>query len=142
MPVSAVTDATFEREVLASELPVLIDLYADWCAPCKQVAPIIEQLSGEQKVVAIGETGLDRYWDYAPFELQQDYFSRHIELARRRQLPFVVHCRDAEADVIAQLRAFYENRANHPAMVRYQGRPVIFFWRAATFDNATWDFIR
>lgn len=45
-------------------------------------------------------------------------------------------------DVIAQLRAFYENRANHPAMVRYQGRPVIFFWRAATFDNGTWDFIR
>lgn len=47
MPVSAVTDATFEREVLASQLPVLIDLYADWCAPCKQVAPIIEQLSVE-----------------------------------------------------------------------------------------------
>jgi hypothetical protein len=45
-------------------------------------------------------------------------------------------------DVIAQLRAFYENRANHPAMVRYQGRPVIFFWRAATFDTGTWDFIR
>ncbi len=45
-------------------------------------------------------------------------------------------------DVIAQLRAFYENRANHPAMVRYQGRPVIFFWRASTFDNGTWDFIR
>ncbi len=45
-------------------------------------------------------------------------------------------------DVIAQLKAFYENRANHPAMVRYQGRPVIFFWRAASFDNATWDFIR
>src|SRR6266542_1382656 len=45
-------------------------------------------------------------------------------------------------DVIAQLRAFYENRANHPAMVRYQGRPVIFFWRAGAFDNGTWSFIR
>src|SRR5215216_3596244 len=45
-------------------------------------------------------------------------------------------------DVIAQLRAFYENRANHPALVRYQGRPVIFFWRAGSFDNGTWDFIR
>jgi len=45
-------------------------------------------------------------------------------------------------DVVSQLRAFYESRANHPAMVRYQGRPVIFFWRAGTFDNATWANIR
>jgi hypothetical protein len=45
-------------------------------------------------------------------------------------------------DVIAQLKAFYALRINHPALVRYQGRPVIFFWRAATFDNAVWDDIR
>jgi TatD DNase family protein len=65
---------------------------------------VIEQLAREPKVVAIGETGLDRYWDYAPLELQQDYFTRHVELARRLDLPFVVHCRDAEAEVVAQLR--------------------------------------
>lgn len=47
MPVKAVTDATFEQEVLRSELPVLIDLYADWCQPCKQLAPIMEQVSNE-----------------------------------------------------------------------------------------------
>jgi len=45
-------------------------------------------------------------------------------------------------DVVAQLRAFNENRANHPAMVKYQGKPVIFFWRASTFDNGTWSAIR
>lgn len=65
---------------------------------------IIEQLAREPQVVAIGETGLDRYWDYAPLELQQDYFTRHIGLARSLNLPFVVHCRDAEAEVVAQLR--------------------------------------
>jgi TatD DNase family protein len=65
---------------------------------------IIEELAVQPKVVAIGETGLDRYWDYAPIELQREYFSRHIELARRLGRPFVVHCRDAEADVIALLR--------------------------------------
>ena len=64
----------------------------------------IEQLAGEQKVVGIGETGLDRYWDFAPLELQADYFDRHIDLARTKELPFVVHCRDAEADVVAQLQ--------------------------------------
>jgi hypothetical protein len=45
-------------------------------------------------------------------------------------------------DTIAQLQAFYENRINHPAMVRYGDRPVIFFWRASTYDNGTWNFIR
>jgi hypothetical protein len=45
-------------------------------------------------------------------------------------------------DVVAQLHAFNEQRANHPAMVKYQGRPVIFFWRASTFDNGTWSAIR
>jgi hypothetical protein len=45
-------------------------------------------------------------------------------------------------DVVAQLRAFYDNRSSHPAIVRYQGRPVIFFWRASTFDNGTWSAIR
>src|SRR5690606_34477659 len=42
-----VTDATFEQEVLRSELPVLVDLYADWCEPCKMMAPILEELSVE-----------------------------------------------------------------------------------------------
>jgi len=45
-------------------------------------------------------------------------------------------------DVVAQLKAFYDKRINHPALVRYQGRPVIFFWRAATYDNGTWNSIR
>ena len=45
-------------------------------------------------------------------------------------------------DVIAQLSAFYSTRINHPALVRYQGRPVLFFWQASKFDNATWDVIR
>jgi hypothetical protein len=45
-------------------------------------------------------------------------------------------------DVVAQLRTFYDKRINHPALVRYQGRPVLFFWRASTFDNTTWNAIR
>lgn len=57
-------------------------------------------------VVAVGESGLDRYWDRAPFPLQEDYFNRHLALARRLNVPIVIHCREAEADVLRVLRAF------------------------------------
>jgi TatD DNase family protein len=73
-----------------------------------QAAPgdweIIEGLATQPKVVAIGETGLDRYWDHAPFEMQVEFFDKHLELARRLNLPFIVHCREAEAEVVAQLK--------------------------------------
>ena len=45
--VVAVTDATFAADVLKSDKPVLVDYWADWCTPCKQIAPIIEELDRE-----------------------------------------------------------------------------------------------
>ena len=62
----------------------------------------------EPRVVAIGETGLDRYWDRTPFDVQEDYFARHIALARRLGKPFVIHCREAEPDVVRMLRGEFE----------------------------------
>lgn len=54
----------------------------------------IARLADHPRVVAIGETGLDHYWDFAPLELQETYFRRHLELALQKQLPFVVHMRE------------------------------------------------
>jgi TatD DNase family protein len=65
----------------------------------------IEDLARHPRVVGIGETGLDKYWDTAPIELQREFFVRHIELSRAIRKPFVVHCRDAEADVLDVLRS-------------------------------------
>lgn len=60
--------------------------------------------SGPSKIVALGETGLDRYWDHSPFELQQDYFDRHLRLSQRIGTPFIVHMRDCEEDILVMLR--------------------------------------
>jgi TatD DNase family protein len=62
------------------------------------------KLVNSPKVVAIGESGLDRHWNYSPFDVQQDYFDRHLRLAQERDLPFVVHTRESDADVLVMLR--------------------------------------
>lgn len=57
------------------------------------------------KVVAIGETGVDTYRDYAPIENQRALFTAHVQLARASGLPLVIHCREAFSDVFAILDA-------------------------------------
>jgi TatD DNase family protein len=68
----------------------------------------VVSLAERSRVVALGETGLDRYWDHTPFPQQEDYFARHLELARRLGWGVVIHCRDAEADVVRMLRADHD----------------------------------
>jgi len=60
MTVLPVTDATFESQVLTSKLPVLLDLYADWCQPCKLIAPLVEKLAEEhQGKLLVGKVNVD-----------------------------------------------------------------------------------
>ena len=60
----------------------------------------LERLLHHPKVVAVGETGLDYYWDRTEPALQQEHFRRHIELAKTVGKPLVIHDRDAHADVL------------------------------------------
>lgn len=60
------TDENFNEEVLSSNIPVLVDFYADWCGPCKMLAPVIETLATElEGKVKIGKLNVDNAPDTA-----------------------------------------------------------------------------
>ncbi|KOS70366.1 hydrolase TatD [Lysinibacillus contaminans] len=64
----------------------------------------IEGLTVHPKIVGIGETGLDYYWDKSPKDVQQELFRKQIHLAQKVNLPIIIHNRDATADVVRILR--------------------------------------
>jgi TatD DNase family protein len=64
----------------------------------------LEELSRHPKVVGLGEMGLDYYWDTSPRDVQAEVFRKQIRLARKLQMPIVIHNRDAHQDVITILR--------------------------------------
>ena len=70
----------------------------------------IESLSAHPKIVGIGETGLDYYWDKSPKDVQQELFRKQIHLAQKVNLPIIIHNRDATGDVVRILRE--ENAAS------------------------------
>ncbi|NBJ70862.1 TatD family hydrolase [Roseburia sp. 1XD42-34] len=64
----------------------------------------IEELSSHPKVVALGEMGLDYHWDKSPKEVQKEVFRKQIRLAKKVQLPIIIHNREATEDIISILK--------------------------------------
>ena len=85
----------------------------------------IRELARADRVVAIGETGLDRYWDHTPFAMQQDYFRRHIALAQELNLPFIVHMRDCGDEIVELLESISTAGDLNGVMHSYTGDAVL-----------------
>lgn len=85
----------------------------------------IRRLASSPKTVAIGETGLDLYWKTTPIELQMDYLVRHSLLAKEYGLPIIIHCRDAEKELMQYVDLFrrWEKGKSIPSL---RGFEVLF----------------
>ncbi|MGM9641626.1 MAG: thioredoxin [Eubacteriales bacterium] len=59
MSVIKITKDNFENEVINSEMPVLLDFYADWCGPCRMVSPIVDEIAEERDDVKVGKINVD-----------------------------------------------------------------------------------
>ncbi|MBQ6568985.1 MAG: TatD family hydrolase [Clostridia bacterium] len=77
----------------AAQLP------ADWLGQ-------VEKLAGEEKAVAIGEIGLDYHYDFCPRDIQKQVFAAQVELAKKLNLPIIVHDREAHGDMYEILRKY------------------------------------
>ncbi|RSD24511.1 TatD family hydrolase [Mesobacillus subterraneus] len=64
----------------------------------------LKELASHPKVVALGEMGLDYYWDKSPKEIQKEVFRKQISLAKEVNLPIIIHNRDATADIVEILK--------------------------------------
>jgi TatD DNase family protein len=102
-------DASIERALAAAntyeEVVAIVGRHPNEAAgfETRDIEPI-ERAAEDQRVRAIGETGLDYYRDYASREDQMRAFEAHVDLAKRRGLPLVIHTRAAEDDTLGVLR--------------------------------------
>jgi TatD DNase family protein len=92
---------------LAAEFPEVLAAVGIQPNHCREAQPDdwdrLCAMSSQARVAAIGETGLDRYWDFTPWSVQQDYFDRHLRLAQQQALPCVIHMRDCDAETLEML---------------------------------------
>lgn len=98
-----VIDLTEKYEMIYGAVGVHPHDTKNWTS---SLIPKIEQLAKHKKIVAIGEIGLDYYYDFSPKEKQIDAFRSQIELALKLDLPVVIHNRDSDEDVMEIIRSY------------------------------------
>ena len=89
MPTKSVTDENFENDVLKNNKPVVVDFWAEWCGPCKQIGPVLEEISDEMKEqIVIAKHNIDQEPNtptkYGIEEFQQCFFLKKVSLRPRK----------------------------------------------------------
>lgn len=85
----------------------------------------ILELCHHPRVAALGETGLDRHWDDCPWEVQVDFFRRHLALSRETKLPVVIHTRDCAEETLDILREEAQRGPLRGVMHSFTGPPAV-----------------
>ncbi len=97
---------------LANEYPMVYAAVAIQPNHVHEVQPDdwerICELATRPKVVAIGETGLDRYWKNSPFPMQIEFFHAHMDFAKQVNLPVIIHTRECDRDIVSCLRTQFD----------------------------------
>lgn len=65
MSVVKITKENFQKEVLQSQKPVLLDFWASWCGPCRMVGPIVDEIAGERPDIKVGKVNVDEQQELA-----------------------------------------------------------------------------
>ncbi|MGI6069508.1 MAG: TatD family hydrolase [Blautia sp.] len=73
----------------------------------EEILKRIQSLCRHEKTVAVGEIGLDYYWDKENHQVQKEWFERQMEVAREEKLPFIIHSRDAANDTLQMMKALH-----------------------------------
>jgi len=119
---AASSQQTVELARQSEMISAAVGIQPNYCAEVHEGDwETVARLSSDPAVVAIGETGLDRYWDYTPFDQQQDYFDRHLRLSQSSNLPFIVHMRDCGGDILVMLREARERGPLRGVMHSFTG---------------------
>ncbi len=91
----------------------------------------IEKLAKNKKIVAIGEIGLDYYYDFSPKEKQIEAFKAQIELALKLDLPVIIHNRDSDEDMMEIIRSY--------CGCRIESSVSLFQWFTARCNGISWN---
>ncbi|MCA9129864.1 MAG: TatD family hydrolase [Planctomycetales bacterium] len=93
----------------------------DCCRAAESDWPAIQQLAQHPRVAALGETGLDKHWDDCPWDIQVEYFVKHLELGSSMSLPVVIHTRDCAEETLAVLQSQTQRGPIRGVMHSYTG---------------------
>lgn len=86
------------------QVDLSVGVHPNEALPTEPSTAVLRELGAAQRIVAIGETGLDYHWKHCPATVQQQRFREHIAAAKALAKPLIVHCRDAAADTVRILQ--------------------------------------